>query len=169
MGNRLRKGVRCRAYSHRLQVGGIDEPSVRYFLSRLRAGEEDEKAQEAAAEMMRRSFAAYQAKASGQEDAFREKITTLQVALAQTADSTDTQAARVAAFTGLSSLPLEAAMARMDHDLNALPSTIVGWLDWMIEFFAEDTASYEALFGEDIGTVATVARGIKVRRASDTC
>ena len=52
-------------------------------------------------------------------------------------------------------------MAYMDRDLTALPSTIVGWSDWIIDFFSEDVGSYEALFGADVDVVAVVARGVK--------
>jgi ATP-dependent RNA helicase HelY len=145
----------------RIQAGEADQPSVRYLLSRLRAGEEDDKAQEVAVAMMGRSFAAYQAKASGTGAAFSEKITALQTALADNAGLADAHAMRVAAFTGMPSEPLEAAMARMERDLAALPSTIVGWSDWLVDFFCEDIAAFEALFGNDLGAVALVARGVK--------
>lgn len=145
----------------RIQAGEADQPSVRYLLSRLRAGEEDDKAQEVAIAMMSQSFAAYQAKASGNGVAFREKITALQSALEDYAGAADAHAMRVGAFTGMPSEPLEAAMARMNRNLAALPSTIVGWSDWLIDFFCEDIAAFNALFGDDSGVVALVARGVK--------
>ena len=111
--------------------------------------------------MMSQSFAAYQAKASGNAVAFREKITALQSALEDYAGAADAHAMRVGAFTGMPSEPLEAAMARMNRNLAALPSTIVGWSDWLIDFFCEDIAAFNALFGDDSGVVALVARGVK--------
>ena len=144
-----------------IQVGNVDRPSVRYLLSRLCAGEEGVNAQEAAVAMIGRSFAAYQAMLSGSRAVFDDKITALRLVLANEAGLADAHALRVAALTGIPSGPLEAVMAYMDRDLTALPSTIVGWSDWIIDFFCQDVGSYEALFGADVDVVAVVARGVK--------
>lgn len=145
----------------RVQVGEVTQPEVRYLLSRLRAGENEDVAQDAAVTMIQRSFAAYQAKRREAEAEFEGKVVALRAALADEADAADSQTMRVAAFTGMTVEPLSAAMARLERDLAALPASIVTWSDWFIDFFRDDLQSFKALFGRDVDVVQAVVRGVK--------
>ena len=111
--------------------------------------------------MIWRSLGAYQARQNDSSALFDDKVAALRSALANEVGAADAHAMRVAAFTGMPFGPLEVAMAFMDRDLTTLPSTIIGWSDWMIDFLAQDVDLFEALFGADVGIVATVARGVK--------
>jgi ATP-dependent RNA helicase HelY len=145
----------------RIQGGQLADPGVRYLLSRLRAGEDEDNAQAAAVSMMQGSFAAYQAKLAATEAAFESKIGALREALAGEADQTTDTVLRVASFTGMPVEPLNRIVARAEMDLDGLPLTVVGWSDWFIDFFAEDSASFVALFESDTSTVNFITRGVK--------
>jgi hypothetical protein len=51
--------------------------------------------------------------------------------------------------------------AKLRSDPGAMPATVLGWSDWLIDFFRDDPASFDALLGEEAGVVAYVARGRK--------
>jgi ATP-dependent RNA helicase HelY len=144
-----------------IQAGALEGPQVRYMLSRLRAGEEDDAAADAAVTMVRRSLAAFRARASGEEDAFERKIGALQAALAADGDAIDRDVARISAFTGLAASAIEAAAARLERDLDAMPTTIVGWSDWIVDFLAENAEARSALLGRDTDLIQSVTRGKK--------
>jgi hypothetical protein len=137
------------------------DTDVRYFMSRIRAGEPDDTANEVALSMVRRSLAAFQARARAEEEVFAEKVVVLQLALAAEVEALDADAMRISAFTGMSASAIQAAGARLEHDLDGLPSTIVGWCDWLVDFLAEDVESRMALLQNDADVINAVTRGKK--------
>ena len=68
---------------------------------------------------------------------------------------------KVAAFTGMQVEPLTALTARIEADIENLPATIIGWCEWLVDFFIVDRSSYALLFGSDVETVKAVTRGRK--------
>lgn len=79
----------------RIQAGRTAEPEVRYFLSRLRAGEGEEQDADRPVAMMARSFAAYQARKAGRAAEFETVLESLKGALAA-----DAKAAEVVPLDG---------------------------------------------------------------------
>ncbi len=145
----------------RIQAGMGADTDVRYFMSRIRAGEPEDTANEVAVSMVRRSLAAFQARARAEDEVFAEKVVVLQLALAAEVEAFDADAMRISAFTGMSASAIQAAGARLEHDLDGLPSTIVGWCDWLVDFLAEDVESRMALLQKDADVVNAVTRGKK--------
>jgi hypothetical protein len=69
--------------------------------------------------------------------------------------------AAIAASHGLAPDPLVAIQTRLQAGLNQLPTTIIGWTDWLVDFFQSDRASYAALIERDANTALYVMRGSK--------
>ncbi len=145
----------------RITAGEVQAPDVRYFLSRLRAGENEGAAVGRAMEMMNRSFVAFRARRAGEDAQIDAKLATLRTALDGAAAVATGAVVKVAAFTGLAVEPLQAIVARVESNIDALPVTAVEWVDWLIEFFIEDRTSYALLFGNEIEMVKAVTRGRK--------
>lgn len=144
-----------------IQAGALSSPKVRYFLSRLRAGEAEETAVDHAVEMIGRSFSSYQAQQAKKSAVFDEKLGALRTALVAATAEASVPVMQIAAFTGLSVEPLTAISKKVESDIDALPSTVCGWMDWLIDFLISDRASYTLLFGSAVETVKAVTRGKK--------
>jgi ATP-dependent RNA helicase HelY len=143
----------------RIQAGHVNDAQVRYFTSRVRAGEQPQRAVDNAIAMVRRSFAAFKAQQANAQAAFEQKIEVLRAALAS--DNANLDVAAIAASTGLPVAPLIAVQNRFQENPAAIPNTILEWSDWLIEFFHSDIASYKALLAVDAPTVNYVVRGKK--------
>lgn len=144
-----------------IQAGDLSGAGVRYFLSRLRAGEAEETAVEKAVEMISRSFAAYQARQAKEHEEFDLKLGSLKTALDTATKETSVPVMQIAAFTGLAVEPLAAIAAKVEAEIDALPSTVCGWMEWLVDFLIADRASYALLFGNAVETVKAVTRGAK--------
>lgn len=142
----------------RIQAGEVDDPGVRYFLSRLRAGEGEEQTADLPVALMARSFQARKANAGAEFDA---KLAMLRSALEAGVDAAQAVTMKVAAFSGMQLEPLTALTARIEADIENLPPTIIGWCEWLVDFFIVDRVSYALLFGSDVETVKAVTRGHK--------
>ncbi|KEF40797.1 MAG: hypothetical protein ER33_15120 [Cyanobium sp. CACIAM 14] len=145
----------------RIQAGDVNNADVRYFLSRLRTGEGEEQDASASIEIMRRSFAAFQARKAGNEASVESKLASLRDALDAEAQAADVITVKTAAFSGMQLEPLTALAARIAAEMESLPTTIIEWCYWLIDFMIGDRASYAALFGPDVETVKAVTRGKK--------
>ena len=144
-----------------IQLGDLAAPEVRYFLSRLRAGETDEAAADAGLAMVRGSLAAFQARARADAAGFDQKVLSLQAALAAEAEEFDVEATRISAFTGMPVTAIQSASARLDVGIAGLPSTINDWCVWIIDFLAEDDEARNILLGVDADIIKAVSRGKK--------
>ncbi|XSC42159.1 hypothetical protein ACF1BQ_026935 [Bradyrhizobium sp. RDT10] len=142
-----------------IHAGEVNNSAVRYFSSRVRAGELPEEAVTKAVKMVQHSFAAFKARQVHEEAAFEQKVDALKTILAET--TTNPEVATIAASTGLPDDALLAVQATFAANTAAIPDTIIGWVDWIVDFFAADLASYEALMGEDASIVNYVVRGKK--------
>ncbi|MFN5212914.1 DEAD/DEAH box helicase [Brevundimonas sp.] len=145
----------------RIQAGELSGAGVRYLLSRLRAGEAEDTAVEMAVEMISRSFAGYQARQAKQDAAFDEKLGALKTALDTATEQTSVPVMQIAAFTGLAVEPLAAIAAKVEAEIDSLPSTVCDWMEWLIDFMTADRTSYALLFGSAVETVKAVTRGKK--------
>jgi ATP-dependent RNA helicase HelY len=144
-----------------IQIGALESAEVRYVLSRLRAGEPAELASSAAITMVQKSLAAFQARARDEDQSFAAKTVALQAALAAEVETIDPDVTRIAAFTGLSTTAMQVAAARLERDLDVIPTTIVGWSEWLIDFLAEDAEARVALLEKDADLINAVTRGKK--------
>jgi ATP-dependent RNA helicase HelY len=145
----------------RIQLGDVDGPDVRYFLSRLRAGEGEEQDPDRPIQMISRSFAAFQARKVGNEAGFDTKIASLKSALDANAQAAGDITMKVAAFSGMQVEPLIALTKRINAEIADLPTSIIEWCDWLVDFVIADRQSYALLFGSDVETVKAVTRGRK--------
>jgi ATP-dependent RNA helicase HelY len=143
----------------RIQAGDLENAAVRYFLSRVRAGEAPEDAVGKAVVMVQRSFAAFKARQAQQEAEFEQKVEVLKTVLAENIASPEI--VRIAASTGLADEPLLAVQAIFAANPAAIPTSVVGWIDWIVAFFDSDRDSYQSLLGEDADIVNYVVRGKK--------
>ncbi len=141
--------------------GELSGAGVRYFLSRLRAGEPEDAAVDKAIEMISRSFAGYRARQAKEDAAFDAKLGALKTALDTATEEASAQVMQVAAFTGLAAEPLAAIAAKVEAEIDALPSTVCGWMEWLVDFMIADRDSYSLLFGSAVETVKAVTRGSK--------
>jgi ATP-dependent RNA helicase HelY len=139
---------------------GLRGSKIRYLVSRLRAGEEAENANTAAASMVRRSFAAYRAAQAGATIQFDAKVAALEVALAEEVADGVTDVTRISAFSGLAGSALSAMSERL-ADPATYPATIPDWLDWVIDFLRDDGGSRNALFDGDPSIINGIVRGKK--------
>jgi hypothetical protein len=143
-----------------IQANNLNHPVVRYFVSRVRpaavtAGSIDE-----AIATVRRSFAGFRARARNENAIFEGKLAVLRIILA--ADRpVNPEMAVIAASSGFPDAPFAVIEARVTASMDALPDSIVGWMEWLIDFFRADRASYDALLGSDADTVLYVMRGKK--------
>ena len=142
-----------------IQAGDLENATVRYFSSRVRAGELEDDAVNNAVGMVGRSFAAFKARRAEQEASFAEKLEALRAVLVDGAASPDIVA--IAASTGLSGEPLSAAQAIFTTNSAAIPTSVVAWIDWIVAFFAADEHRYLSLLGDDADIVNYVVRGKK--------
>jgi hypothetical protein len=144
----------------RIQAGDTNSPIARYFVSRIQAAEDPEQAATNALALVRRSFSKYLAERQNALPAFEAKIAALQAAIAQEADA-NVSIFAIAASHGLMAAPLGAARARMEAGIEELPTSILGWLEWLIDFFHADREAYAALMDTDAQTALGIMRGKK--------
>lgn len=144
-----------------IQAGALSGAGVRYFLSRLRAGEGEATAIDSAVDMISRSFSGYQARQAKENSDFDKKLGALKTALVTATEDTSAPVMQIAAFTGLAVEPLAAIAAKVEADIDALPSTVCGWMEWLVDFMITDRVSYASLFGPAVETVKAVTRGKK--------
>lgn len=145
----------------RIQTGDVIGADVRYFLSRLRAGQGEEQDTNSPIELINRSFAAFQARKAGNQAAFEAKVATLREALDTQAHVTEAMTIKIAAFSGMQFEPLAALAKLVEAKIENLPTSIIEWCDWLIDFMIVDRANYDILFGPDVDTIKAITRGKK--------
>src|SRR5262249_346655 len=143
-----------------IQANNLEHPAVRYFISRVRPVADTEVAVDDAISTIRRSFAGFRARARNEQAVFESKLAVLRAILAANRP-VDQDVAVIAASSGFPDAPFAAIEARLTASIDALPDSIVGWMDWLIDLFRADRATYETLLGTDVQTALYVMRGRK--------
>jgi ATP-dependent RNA helicase HelY len=143
-----------------IQANNLDHPVVRYFVARVRPGVNTDAAVDDAIATMRRSFAGFRARARNEQAVFEGKLAVLR-AILSAERPVDQDVAVIAASSGFPDAPFAAIEARLTASIDALPDSILGWVDWLIDFFRADRATYYALLGADVETALYVMRGRK--------
>lgn len=136
---------------------GATNARIDYFVNRLRSGEPGE-ADAAAVALTRRSFGAFLARKRGQT--IDAALATLEQALIATPAEDDDAGAHVAALTGLPRAAVAVLAARLGSDPTAFPTTIPGWVSWIVEFFKTETEAAAELVG-GLDPIKAVVRGKK--------
>jgi ATP-dependent RNA helicase HelY len=144
----------------KIQNGDLNDVGVRYFVSRVRPSEGTAEAAAQALQIVQRSFSGFKARRAHQEQAFNQKIEALRGILAAEREI-HPEMAVIAASSGFSDGPLVAIEAKLTANINALPTSIVAWSDWLVDFLQQDQASYDALIGNNAGDALYVMRGKK--------
>lgn len=54
--------------------------------------------------------------------------------------------------------PLAAIAVKVEAEIEALPSTVRGWIEWLVDFMIAGRRSYAVLFGSAVETVKAIAR-----------
>jgi DEAD/DEAH box helicase len=144
----------------RIQAGNVADLQVRYFISRVQAAEDPQQAADNVLSMVHRSFSQFLAIRANQQETFELKVEALRSMLIAEGP-VEPNVAAVAASHGLASNPLAVIQTRLQATLNQLPTTIIGWTDWLVDFFQSDRASYAALLEQDASTALYVMRGSK--------
>jgi hypothetical protein len=144
----------------RIQAGDTNSLDVRYFVSRIQAAEDPDQAAANALTLVRRSFSRYLAERQNAMQAFEAKVTALQAVIAAGAEA-NADVNAIAASHGLTAEPLTAARMLMVANLENLPTSIIGWLEWLVDFFHGDRSAYAALMDTDAQTALAIMRGTK--------
>jgi ATP-dependent RNA helicase HelY len=143
-----------------IQTNNVDHPTVRYFLSRIRPVANADAAVDDAITTVRGSFAGFRARARNEQAVFEGKLAILRAVLA--ADRpVNPEMTVIAASNGFPDAPFAVIEARIKASIDALPDSILGWVDWLIDLFRADQTTYEALLRADAGTALYVMRGKK--------
>jgi hypothetical protein len=143
-----------------IQANQMDDPIIRYFVSRVRPAEVTDDGLDEAVSVLRRSFAGFRARAQNDEVSFEAKLATLRTILAAERP-VNADMAIIAASSGFPDAPFAAIEAKITNEMDVLPTSVVGWFDWLIDFFRADRASYEALLANEAATLLYVMRGRK--------
>jgi ATP-dependent RNA helicase HelY len=143
-----------------IQANNVNHPRVRYFISRVRPVETTDAAIDEAIAVVRRSFAGFRARARNDQVVFEGKLAVLRAILAGDRP-VNQDIAVIAASGGFPDAPFAAIEARVTASIDALPNSIPGWVDWLIDLFHADRATYEALLGDDVEIALYVMRGKK--------
>ena len=143
-----------------IQANNFNHPAVRYFISRVRPVETTDAAIDEAIAVVRRSFAGFRARARNDQVVFEGKLAVLRAILARDRP-VNQDIAVIAASGGFSDAPFAAIEDRVTASIDALPNSIPGWVDWLIDLFRADRATYEALLGDDVEVALYVMRGKK--------
>jgi len=111
-----------------------------------------------------RSFAAYMAKEKEEEQCFIDQLQELIVLVGQEAvEQIDESLSILASQSGLPPLVLARLKTRVEADLSTLPVTIIGWVQWLMSWFKEDSEARDILL-YDVSSSIMKAVG---RRSSD--
>jgi hypothetical protein len=144
----------------RIQLGNVADVDISYFVSRIRPIEETQEARDEALAVMRRSFSGFLARRANRETEFNGKVEALRTVLSAERPL-HAEVAVIAAASGFSDEPLMAIEAKLEQGWNALPTSILAWSDWLMEFLKADRQSYRQLMGDDTDTALYIMRGKK--------
>lgn len=143
-----------------LAVSTSSSADVRYFLGRLRAGEEGNDASDAGIEMMRGSLAAFRARSRGQSIELEGKLEMLRVALDDASDVSE-HATAVAAQSGLSADAMSVLETRLRDTRGEWPQSVLEWSDWLVEAFRDAPTAFRELVASDWAPMTKALRGRK--------
>jgi hypothetical protein len=136
------------------------DPDVRYTINRMALlRETDDSEQPASMFSLDRSLAAYAAKQNAREKEFNEKIKVLKLAIEdELMFETDETVFVLASKSGLPAGVLVRLKDRISKEVGKLPSTIVGWIEWIFEWLRKDDDARWLLL-EDVARAARAATG----------
>ena len=138
----------------RLMSGQANDPEVTYTVNRMAALESVESITSSHLFDLRKSLGAFAAQRRNKIAEFDGKVSQLRAAIAnQEVDGLDTSIAALASQSGLSANLLLSLKARLLASIKSLPTDIVGWVEWTINWFKEDDAARESLLRDIHGNI----------------
>lgn len=150
----------------RLLAGGQENSDVKYTINRMAALQEADGAAEPDQLFnLRKSFAAYRARALQAEQLFEAKVTSLRHAVAnERQGDADEALAILASQSGLSTSLILRLKERLNAGVGALPVSIVDWLTWVMTWLSDDQDAREALLAD---TTASILAACGKPRSAD--
>ena len=142
-----------------LMEGKTHDRDVRYTINRMAVlGERG--AEASSLFDLDRSFGAYAAKTKANEQDFDRKLAKLKTAIDNEA-VTENLAPSILALASQSGLPgclLQKLKTLIQTQVGSLPTTIEGWVGWVIEWLATDDSARELLLFDVAGSIAAATK-----------
>jgi hypothetical protein len=135
----------------RLMEGDHTDPDVQYTVNRFAVLREVEGGTEEPTHLfdLTKSFGSYLAHKRKAEQVFTQKVATFKTAInAAMPGALDSATAVLATQSGLSAQLLMDLRDRLRDQLDALPTSILAWLEWTLSWLDQDENAREALFGD---------------------
>jgi hypothetical protein len=145
----------------RITLGDSEDVAVQYVTNRLLGEFEQSEGPDAALSLLRKSLAGFQAKRAGNQEQFEMRLSKLGGLLSVVHSEADRPIVAIAAASGLSQPALLAVRDRILEDFEQLPTSIVGWTSWFIDFISQDSNSASQLLGDELSLLKYLARGVK--------
>lgn len=134
----------------RLMQGYLDDSDVRYVVNRMAVLKGmDDSSRTTFIFDLQRSLGAFTAKLRSRESEFADKVGVLKQAISrEEADGLDRSIAVFSSQSGLSPKLLIDLKQRITDQAGSLPTTVTGWVKWMITWLQQDEYAKKALLGE---------------------
>lgn len=131
----------------RVMAGHLEDRDVRYTINRVAALSAADGDAIAPTNLLVRSFAASRARKQDEEATYMAKVGLLWSAARAVVEKVpDEKAVLLASQSGLAIDLLDRLRLRLLSEAGALPETIAGWLDWMLDWLKADTDARHDLF-----------------------
>ncbi|MHC4050148.1 DEAD/DEAH box helicase [Bradyrhizobium sp. 25ACV] len=135
----------------RLMEGDHTDQDVQYTVNRFAVLREVEGGTEEPTHLfdLTKSFGSYLAHKRSAEQVFTQKVAAFKTAInAAMPGALDSATAVLATQSGLSAQLLMDLRNRLRDQLDAAPTSIIGWLEWTLSWVDQDQNAREALFGD---------------------
>ncbi|HEV7264133.1 MAG TPA: DEAD/DEAH box helicase [Falsiroseomonas sp.] len=133
----------------RVMQGNLTDRDVRYTVNRLASLTASDGGTMTAGNLLIRSLAAFRARRRAQEDAYMAKVGQLwKEALRVVAHGPDASVLLLASQSGIALDLLDRLRQRLLGDAGELPATVIGWLDWTLDWLKDDAAARADLLFE---------------------
>ncbi|GGE38521.1 hypothetical protein GCM10007276_14760 [Agaricicola taiwanensis] len=157
---------RCVAISDPLEIvldrimeGDFQDRDVRYTINRLASLSSSPDFDVSKDNILIKSFGAFLARANATENEYNAKMTKLWTQARLVADeSTEAAVLLIASQSGLPLDLLERLRMRLQTSLGRLPTSVVAWLEWTIDWLKEDADARQQLLS-DVSRSALIATG----------
>jgi hypothetical protein len=140
----------------RLMEGHSEDSDVRYVVNRFAVLREVENGSEEPTVLfnLQKSFAAYRARQRDQVAPFETKVAQLRSAITAAMPGTlDNATALLATQSGLSAQVLMDARDRLKDDIDELPKSVEGWLEWTTNWLDATETARDALLSDILDSI----------------
>jgi hypothetical protein len=139
----------------RMMDGQRTDPDVSYTINRMAILRSIEDSNDATYLFdLRKSLGAFAAKRRNDAQSFDAKVEVLRNAIAsEEVDGVDQAVAVLSSQSGLPAELLVDLKLRISANIGSLPTSVSGWLEWMIRWLQEDENARTALLGDIAGSI----------------